>query len=93
MINDLIQLIGDYLDGHSVDIPKNYATITEENNFYHFLEDYLLDNWDDVVTVETYDLIDELPELCAETEPNKDTTEMDIELRKLYNELVERLNN
>lgn len=78
-----------YLDGDIVHVPDGYQNITREYNFYHFLEDYLFDNWDSVVTDETYDIFDELPELCAETEPHIDTTDMDKRLRIYFERLKE----
>lgn len=88
MIEELINLIKLYLDGVTITVPNGYKNITGEYNFYHFLEDYLFDNWDDIITAENYSIVDELPELCAETEPHIDTVKMDVELRKLYNELI-----
>lgn len=84
MIKDLMNLIKSYLNTGTITIPEGYQNITREYNFYHFLEDYLIDNWDDIVTDETYDIVDELPELCAETEPYTDTTDMDAKLREYY---------
>ena len=89
MIKELMNLIKSYLDGNTVKIPEGYQNITREYNFYNFLEDYLFDNWEDIATDETYDIVDELPELCAETEPYTDTTDMDIRLREYYDRLKE----
>ena len=89
MIKELMNLIKSYLNGEIVTVPDGYQNITREYNFYHFLEDYLIDNWDDIVTDETHDIVDELPELCAETEPYTDTTDMDAILREYYYKLKE----
>ncbi len=89
MIKELLNLIKTYLDGDVVCVPEGYQNITREYNFYHFLEDYLFDNWDNIVTSETYHIFDEFPELCAETESYIDTTDMDIKLKSYYERLNE----
>ena len=89
MIKELMNLIKSYLNGEIITVPDGYQNITREYNFYHFLEDYLNDNWDDIVTDESYDIVDELPELCSETEPYTDSTDMDAKLREYYHKLKE----
>lgn len=92
MIRELVNLIKSYLYDNHVIVPNGYENITEQYNFYNFLEDYLYDNWDDVITTDTYDIIDELPELCSENEPFIDTHDMDKKLLFYYNKLVDSLN-